>query len=219
MNRFASLVLAGALALPSASSAQGLALAAHAGTLGVGGALILEVTPKVNARGTIGFIPTEPTFTVDNVDFTVDFPTLTKATLDFALTNFFYLSGGGLFISNGGAIDVSGAFTGTQDFGGTTYSSAEVGTLTGSFELTGSMPYLGIGFGDPTGREVGLGLELGVGLGGTPTVDLGATGPVASDPTFISNLDLREREIQNDIPEVLRYYPVAILYVSFAVGR
>ena len=218
MRRLLHLLLIGALFAPVAASAQGLAIAGHAGTLGLGGSVILGLSPRLNVRGTFGVVPTEPEFTVDGVDFTVDFPTFLRATVDFYPTGFFHLSAGGLFVSDDGDIKVVGEFTGTQDFGGTTYAAADVGNLTGSFAFNNAMPYLGIGFGNPVGRRIGLSLDLGVGFGDVPTVDLGATGLIANDPTFTNDLNTRESEFEQDIPELLHYYPVATLSVSIGLG-
>ena len=218
MRRILPLLLISALFAPVAASAQGLAIAGHAGTLGVGGTVVLGLSPRLNVRGTFGVVPTEPEFTVDNVDFTVDFPTFLRGTVDFYPTGFFYLSAGGLFVSDGGDIKVIGEFSGTQDFGGTTYAAADVGTLTGSFSLNNAMPYLGIGFGNPVGRRIGLSLDVGVGFGGVPTVDVGATGLIANDPTFTNDLNTRESEFEQDIPELLQYYPVVSLAVSIGLS-
>jgi len=203
---------------PLGVSAQNFAVAAQAGSMGLGGSVIYGVNSNVNVRGTVGIMPAQPDFTVDEVDFSSDLPAFMRATVDFYPTGFFYLSGGGLFVTSGGDIAVDGQFSGTQDFDGTTYTAAEVGTLLGVFSLSSAMPYLGIGFGNPIGRSVGFALDLGVGFGSVPTVELGATGPIANDPTFINDLNAREQEFQADIPDVLKYYPVIAISLSFGLG-
>jgi hypothetical protein len=218
MRRLLALLFVTSLFAPLGASAQQFAVAGHAGTLGLGVSGIVGLTPRVNVRATLGLIPTEPDFTVDDVDFTVDFPAFLRTTVDFYPLGWFYLSGGGLFVTKGGDINVNGQFTGSQDFGGTTYTAAEVGTLTGVFSLSGAMPYLGIGFGNPIGRRIGFSLDLGVGFGSVPTVELGATGPIATDPTFINDLNEREAEIEQDIPQLLQYYPVFSLALSYGFG-
>jgi len=220
MRRLLSVVLVGGLLTPVGVCAQSFAVAAHAGSMGLGASALMAVTPSLNVRGSFGLIPIKPTITADEVDFTVDFPSFIRATVDYYPTGFFYLSAGGLFVTSGGDTNVEGEFTGSQQFGGNTYTAAEVGTLTGVFSLSSAMPYLGIGLGsNPVGRRIGFGLDLGVGFGSVPTVDLGATGPVANDPTFQSDLQQRETEIQNDIPELLKYYPVASVYLSIGFGQ
>jgi len=186
--------------------------------MGLGGSVIVGVMPSLNVRGSFGLIPLEPDLTVDDVDFTVDFPSFIKATVDYYPTGFFYLSGGGLFVTKSGDVTVEGQFNGSQEFGDNTYTASEVGTLTGAFSLSSAMPYLGVGFGNPIGRRVGFMLDLGVGFGSVPTVDLGATGPIAGDPTFRADLNAREAEFEADIPELLKYYPIASLSVSVGLG-
>ena len=219
MRPVLSVVLAGGLLAPVGVSSQSFAVAAHAGSMGLGGSVIVGVMPSLNVRGSFGVIPIKPDLTADNVDFTVDFPSFLRATVDYYPAGFFYLSAGGLFVTKGGDTNVEGTFTGSQEFGGNTYTAAEVGTLTGVFSLSGAMPYLGIGLGsNPARHRIGFGLDLGVGFGSVPTVDLGATGPIANDATFQSDLNQREAEIQNDIPELLKYYPVASAYLSIGFG-
>jgi len=218
MRRILAFLLAAAAVTPATAQAQGFAVAAQGGTLGLGGSVIVGLTPRVNARGTFGFIPVKPGITVDDVDFTPDFPSFARATIDFYPIGFMYLSGGGLLLTKSGDVTVEGTFSGTQEFGGNTYTAAEVGTLTGVFSLSSFMPYLGIGFGNPIGKRIGFGLDLGVGFGSEPEVGLSATGPIASDATFQADLNDREAEIQNDIPTLLKYYPVASLYLSFGFG-
>lgn len=220
MRRVLPAVLVFGLLTPMAVSAQSFAVAAHAGSMGLGASAIVGVMPSLNVRGSFGLIPYKPDLTIDDVDFKVDFPSFIRLTADYYPTGFFYLSAGGLFVTSSGDTKVEGEFSGSQDFGGNTYTAAEVGKLTGVFSLSSAMPYLGIGLGsNPVGRRIGFGLDLGVGFGSVPTVDLRATGPVANDPTFQSDLSQREGEIQNDIPELLRYYPVASVYLSIGFGR
>jgi hypothetical protein len=219
MRPFTPLLLLIALAVaPASAPAQDVAVVAHAGTQGLGGGIIFGLTPTINARGTFGVIPTEPTFTVDEVDFAGDFPTLIRATLDFYPSPFFFLSAGGLFVNRGGDILVTGEFTEPREFGSTTYTPEEVGTLPGTFTLKGAMPYLGIGFGNPLGRRIGMMFDLGVGIGDVPTVELEATGPIAGDPAFVDDLEAEEAEFEENIPGLLRYFPILSLAVSFRLG-
>jgi hypothetical protein len=214
------LLLIALLAAPASALAQDAAVVAHAGTQGLGAGVVFGLTPTINARGSFGVLPLEPTLTVDEVDFTADFPTFIRATLDFYPSPFFFLSAGGLFVNRGGEILVIGELTGPREFGrgGTTYTPQEVGTLPGTFTLKGAMPYLGIGFGNPLGRRIGMMFDLGVGIGDAPTVELEATGPIAGDPAFADDLEAEEAEFEENIPGLLRYFPILSLAVSFRLG-
>jgi len=187
--------------------------------MGVGGSLIIGVAPKVNIRASFGYIPFDTDLSVDDIDFSLDIPTFFRATLDLYPMGFFHISAGGLFLTKSGNIGVSGAFSGTQEFGGTTYTGAEVGTLSGDFNLKNAMPYLGIGFGNPVGRRVGINLDLGVGFGSKPTVEnVVASGVVTAEQGWAADLNARVQELEDDIPELLKYYPVVSLSLSIGIG-
>ena len=217
MKRILSLLVVAALVVPAAASAQ-FAAGVHAGTLGLGVSATLGLSPRINARGAFGVIPGEPEFDIDDVGFAIDFPPLFRATLDFYPTGFFYLSGGALFVGSGGEIVGVGTPTGTVEIGGVPYPAADVGTLDGTITLSSAMPYLGIGFGNPLGGKIGLQFDLGVGLGGTPTIDLGATGLLGNDPDFLNDLAAEETEIQDEHMDWFQYYPVLSLALSIGLG-
>lgn len=209
------------LIAPQALTGQGIAVAGVAGTTGLGGSLILGLAPKLNLRTTIGVIPGEPSITVEEIDFDLDSPTFILTTLDFYPMGGFHISAGGLIVSKGGDFDVEGTFAGkTVEFNNTLYTGAPDDVITGTFELSSFQPYIGIGFGNPLGKRLGINLDLGVAFGDKPDVDLGARGTLASTPIvgpqFLADLDAEEADIRNDIPDYLRYFPV--LQVSISIG-
>ena len=219
MKRMAVLlVAAGLVGSPGSLRGQGFAVGAMVGTTGLGGTVALGVTPRMNVRGTFGFVPWEPEMTVEGVDFVAELPSFARVTADLYAVGVLHLSGGALVLTRGGEADVNGTFEGTIDVDGTEYSAAEVGSLVGTFGLRQIMPYAGLGFGNPVGRRVSFGLDLGVGLGRVPVVDLSATGPVADDPAFRDDLENHLSEYEDDIPQILRFYPVVSLSLSFGLG-
>ena len=202
---------------PLRARAQGFAISGHVGTTGVGGGIVLGLAPKLNVRALYGFVPTKPEITIEDIDFAVDIPSFTVVVFDLYPTGPLHLSAGALIASDGGALEVEGTFTSVQ-FGGTDYMSSGGDTVTGTFTLKRIQPYLGIGFGNPIGSMLSLNLDVGVGFGKTPTVELTATGPLAEDPligpTFLADLEQEEADIQDSIPDYLRLYPVLSLSVS-----
>ena len=104
--------------------AQDFAIAAQAGTTGLGGGVVLGLTPKVNARMPCSAaIPTDyPSFSIDDIDFEISsFPSLLAHDAgSVPASAAFHLSGGGLLITNdwdldvewehsmGGAVDIGG---------------------------------------------------------------------------------------------------------------
>ena len=202
---------------PPPGRAQGFAISGHVGTTGVGGGIVLGLAPKLNVRALYGFVPVQPEFTIEDIDFAVDIPSFTVVVFDLYPVGPLHLSAGALIASNGGALEVEGTFT-SAEFGGTVYTSSGGDTVTGTFSVKRIQPYLGIGFGNPIGSMLSLNLDVGVGFGKTPTVELTATGPLADDPllgpTFLANLEQEEADIQADIPDYLRLYPVLAFSVS-----
>lgn len=208
---------------PQGLAGQGFSIAGIAGTTGIGGSVILGLAPKINFRTSVGVIPGNPSINVDGVDYDLDTPTLILSTLDFYPLGGFHISAGGLIVSKSGDFDVMGRFAGKSvSFNNVFYTGAPDDVINGTFSLKSVQPYVGIGFGNPLGKRVGINLDLGVGFGDKPDVDLSATGTLASDPIvgpqFLADLNAEEATIRNDIPDYLRYFPVISISISIGLG-
>ena len=107
--------------------------------------------------------------------------------------------------------------SGTYSIGNRNYTGAEVGTLTGKVDFKSTAPYVGIGWGNATSGRFGIAFDLGIVFQGSPQVALSASGIVASDPTFIQELNRENQELENDISE-FKYYPVISLGLSLNLG-
>ncbi len=189
--------------------------AAHIGTLGLGGDVAVAVGPMLGFRGRVAFQPYEPSATWDNeIDMTVGLAPSFGAFADlYPMSNGLRVSAGLVRFTRG--IDITGTPAAPVDFNGTTYQPSEIGSVTGTVSGRGTAPYLGIGWGNPARSRVGVTLDLGVAFYGSPQVELSATGMIASDPTFMSNLETEVQQLEADI-EGYKYYPV--LSVGVAVG-
>lgn len=213
MKQLLSFLAVGALlASPPGAQAQGFAVTGQAGTLGVGGGVVLGVAPKIQIRTTVDFFPFEPEVDFSDITFDVELPTSVRLLVDLYPVGGFRLTGGILIQ---GDVDVT-ATPGPQEIGGTMYSGAEVGTLTGNMSFNTAL-YGGIGFGNPLGKLVGISLDLGIGVRSEPDVTLNATGTAANTPTFQADLRQEESDIQDDA-NLLRYYPVISLAISISLG-
>jgi hypothetical protein len=91
----------------------------------------------------------------------------------------------------------------------TTYTSAQVGNLLGTADLGDDVaPYAGIGWSKlPLKKGFGVFADLGVMFSGSPKVALNATGPIANDPTFKSNLAAEVNKVNDEI-DLVKVYPV-----------
>lgn len=203
------LAVAALLASPPSAQAQGFAITGQAGTLGVGGGVVIGLTDKLHLRGTFDYAPFEPEVDFSDIPYDVELPTSFRALVDL-------YPGGGIRLTGGiliqGDVNVTGDFVGTVEVGGTTYTDTEVSTLTGNMSFDTAL-YGGIGFGNPIGKTVGISLDLGLGVRSEPVVTLLATGTATNDPTFQAELRQEEMDIQKDA-NLLRYYPVISLSIS-----
>ena len=99
MRKLCAAAVAFLILAPAPAQAQGFAISAHAGTIGVGSGVIIGVAPKLNIRGMFGLIPGDRSINVDDIDFALDVPTFILAHGGLLSMSGFHLSVGGLFVS------------------------------------------------------------------------------------------------------------------------
>ena len=200
------------------AQAIGLGVTGKAGSLGIGVEVTKSLVPMVNVRGGLNFLNynfdqseggNEYDFDLKLRSFSVlvDFHPIPRRGLR--------LSGGIIFNNN--HLDMVSVPSGSYSIGNRTYSGAEVGTLTGKVDFKSTAPYVGIGWGNATNGRFGVAFDLGIVFQGSPQVALAATGIVASDPTFIQELNRENQELENDISG-FKYYPVISLGLSLNLG-
>jgi hypothetical protein len=206
------LVLGGA----GCAESGGLAVAGKAGTLGLGGELTTGITSDINARFGLNKLDYDFDEEFDDVEYDVDldFSSL-SALVDWHVFGGSFRVTGGL-LSMDHELDLDGTPTGSEEIGGTVYSAAEIGTLSGDVEIDGVAPYLGIGWGNPlsSSRRWGFYCDLGVAFTDSPDVALSANGTLASDPAFQADLARERDEIEDDL-EPFQLYPVISLGLYF----
>jgi len=193
-----------------------LALAGRAGTLGFGGELMINLLPTVNGRFGATYLPLGVGGDFGDINYDFNLRVLTfPLTIDwYPFKGGFHLSGGAIF--NQTRMDLDAGSNASITLGGHTYSADEVGRLHGRARFNRVAPYVGLGWGNAFGREKRWGIltDLGVAFLGQPHVALSATGPIATDPTFTSDLAQQRREVEDDL-SILRFYPVASISLFF----
>lgn len=203
------------LALPLSAQAD-LMIAGRASTLGFGLEVAKLLTPNIGIRGGAYRFTQSMDRTESDVEFDADFKFKGMA----GLVDL-YLSPRGSFHFTGGImsapveIDATGRPTGgTYTFDGTEYSSAQVGTVTGTGRWPKTMPYAGLGWGTPASKKGGLTmlLDLGVGIG-KPTVGLNASAATPGS-ALAQDVEAERVKIQADVNKYLKVYPV----VSFGLA-
>jgi len=116
--------------------------------------------------------------------------------------------------SNGNEFNLTSAETGSYDIGGTTFTSADIGTLSSDTTFTGTAPYLGFGFDFTLARKVGLNMDFGVLWQGDPVVSMTANGLLANDPTFLAAVETERLQLQDDMSS-FKAWPVVSLGFVF----
>ncbi|NTW69450.1 MAG: hypothetical protein HGB23_06305 [Chlorobiaceae bacterium] len=126
----------------------------------------------------------------------------------------FRVSSGVVFNSN--KVNATGTPQGTYTIGGTSYSAADVVSLTGDVAFKKVSPYAGIGWGNAVGpdKRLSIAFDLGVMFQGKPNVSLAASGPIATNATFITNLANEVADLEDKIKN-LQYYPVISLGLAY----
>ena len=193
-----------------------LAIAGKAGTLGLGGEVSANIFQDLNLRLGVGAFSFDHDSTISDVDYNINVDLLTFPLLVdwYPFHNAFHLSGG--IILNETDIDLRAKSSSTVTVGGLTYTASQAGTLYGNVSFNRVAPYVGIGWGNPFGqsRRWGLLCDLGVAFTGSPDVSLSATGPYATDPTFITNLAKEQQDVQ-DKADNFKLYPVLSLSLYY----
>lgn len=217
-SRFLSLAAFFSL-LPASVLAQGIGVAAHVGSMGVGADLAFHISPSLGIRVGGNFVPADISFDAGDISYEFDIPPRFTAVLDLH-------PGGSAFRISVGVmkaedISLTATLLGTVDvdIGGQIFQVSDVGNLTATFDTKDIAPYIGIGIGNPAGGPFGFFLDLGVGLWGTPEVLLVADGPITTiDPNFAARLLAEQTELQADI-EKITVYPVFSIGFSIGFGR
>ena len=209
-------IMVGILLLSGTPSvdAEGLSLGLKATTLGAEVDGEYAFNPSFGARVGVRYFTYDYNDDVSDIEYDVDLELLSvSALLDWhPFQGSFRISAGVMY--NGNEADATGKpnANGTYQIGDTTYPAAAVGTLDGNIDFNKFAPYVGLGWDTSFGKKKAFGFlfEIGAMFQGSPNVDLTASGPIASDPTFQQNLNQEKQNIEDDIDSFTIYPMIAI---------
>ena len=201
---------------PAAAQSGGIGVGVTGGTLGVG--------PEVNfrsdnfgVRGSATFLGFSRDVESDGIDYNGDLKLRS-----FGGSVDFYPGGGGFRVSGGVRVSKNrvelfaqpGATT-TVEVGDATYTGAQIGTLTGEVRPKKIAPTLTIGYGGGKNSGIYFGIDAGVMFQGKPKVrSLVASGPIATNAAFQTQLANERREIEDDIDN-FKLYPILQLGLGY----
>jgi hypothetical protein len=216
-----TVLAAAALLAASAANAQ-VGATADVGTTGVGFHVVVPMETYLNGRFGVNYFRHNFTKTSNLVDYDLKGKLQTFDILfDWYLTegSSFHLTGGVLY--NGNKFDAkarpngAGAFT----LNGHTYSTADVGLLTGSIDYRKAAPYVGIGWGNalaPSSRWTSN-VDLGVFYQGNPNVHLASTSCPASRTdcvALINDIAAEQLHLRDDV-DSFKVYPVVRASIGY----
>jgi hypothetical protein len=199
----------------SAVQAEGHAIAAKAGVLGLGVEYTYQLNDRVSMRGGIngseyGFDGEESgifydfDLVWDSLTFAVDFHPRRSA---------LRLTGG--FLSNDNGLRALSRPADDVVVGGATYTPAEVGTLRATLAFDKTAPFVGIGWDWSRDKRLfGMSLDLGVVSQGTPSLTLVADGSLLGDPMFEADIAAEQAELQADFDglDLLPYMTLGFVF-------
>lgn len=211
-------LLLGCLPVASVLADTGdFALGIKASTLGAGAEGIFGLLPSLNLRAGANALSVDFDASTSDIDYDVDADLLSfPVMLDWYpfKNSGFRVSAGALINKNEADFEASSQSSYTLD--GTTYTAAQLGTLNGKVDFNEVAPYVGIGWGNALGKDKrwSFSCDFGVVFQGEANIDLSATGPIASDPTFQADLAREKQELEEEL-EDYQYYPVIALGITY----
>jgi len=207
-----------AMGMNTAAHAGDLAVAVKAGTLGVGVEATTNIVPLfINARLQGNGFNYNTTITDTNVTYDAKLKLATVGLLAdiYPFAGKFRITGGAYY--NGNKLTMTGRPTAASKFtfNNTSYTAAQVGSVTSTVDFNKFAPYLGIGWGDAisSGSPIGFSFELGALYMGKPNTSITATGAAAT-PALASDIAVEKRKLDNSLKK-MQFYPVASIGVNF----
>ncbi len=198
------------------SFAEGLAISAKSGTLGVGGDLTIGLFEGINTRIGASGLSLDFDENYSGIDYDVGLDLFAYSGLIdwYPFGDDFHISGG--VVINRTDIDLSATSNASITINGQSYSAAEAGQIDGAIDFDEIAPYVGIGWGNALNKQetIGFMLDLGVAFIGSPKAELTGSGTLAGDPTFQANLAAEQRDIQDEIDDY-KIYPVISFCLYF----
>ena len=122
------------------------------------------------------------------------------------------ISGG--LMKNDNGLSALSSISNDVTVGGTTYTPAEVGTITAAAGFDGTAPFFGVGWDWSKTKRFGVALDLGIVSQGSPQVSLSADGSLVGNPAFDADLAAEQAELQDALSD-LDLIPFATFGVVF----
>jgi hypothetical protein len=203
------------LLIPGTLPAQ-VGIAARASTLGIGAEVSYRLNRMVGIRVGGNYLRFSRDASIQNIDYhlTPRFESGTAIVDLYPIGGALHLSGGFLLNHNEGTMVAR--LNQNVQIGGNTYTPDQIGSLTGTVDFRKTAPYVGLGLAGH--GSVAFLLDLGVGITGTPRVNLVGQTPLtgSAKATFDADVAQELAQVRADIDgkSYLKFHPVLSLGVK-----
>lgn len=221
-TRFLTLGILGSAALLAATPAlaqddrAGFSIGVTGGSLGVGPEVGFRPSSMFGIRANASFLDISHDFDLDDINYNG------KVKLESygAMVDLYPFKGGlrvsGGFRINKNRVNVTATPTTSVTVGDTIFTPTQIGTLSGYVDADEFAPVLTVGYAGGLTKGLKFGIDAGVMFQGNPEVqNLRATGSLATDATFQSELEKERVKFNQDI-EDYKLYPVVQLSIFYA---
>ena len=180
---------------------------------GIGASGSARIGGYFSLSGEVGFMPLSiPDRSIEGIEYEIDPDVfgLMLAVNVHPLKNNLSIGAGlvfGKYIGKATTKDLSG----TIEIGNGEFDLAQVGTVTGNFENSGTWPAVMIGF-----RGRGMNFGLGLAFIKDTEVELSASGPIRTDAFFQSQLEQERKRVRNEL--LYAAVPIFRLGYQFGIG-
>lgn len=204
-----------ALMVSGAASAQQSSVGVSAGTTGLGLEFGYDFNDAFGLRANGNWFRMSKDVESDGVSYDGKLKLFSLGLLGdfYPFDSGFRVTGGAYYNKN--RVNLTATPSGNVEIGGTTYTPAQVGSLSGEVDFNKFTPYAGIGYTSNRGNP-GLSFvaDAGVMFQGRPDVTLAGSGAITSTPGFQADLERERAEIAHDI-RMFRFYPAIRLGVAY----
>jgi len=219
------LLLLPALAFfPAVACADGVAVALKGGTLGVGVELVFPLASNVTARIGANAFNYDHGISESGIDYDARLRLRSVSALAdwYPAEGVFRLSAG--LIANDNKFDLTGKPSAGSTFtiNNTTYSAAQVGSVTGDVTFNKAAPYIGIGWGNPVAKGIGWSFVADVGVlyqrspKAALRVTCGAAVPAATCSQLQSDVAAEQDQLRDSFTGTkYQWYPVLSVGASY----
>lgn len=202
---------------PTAAREMHVSAALVVGTLGIGPEVGLRFSDHLGVRANATFLGVNASPSSDDIEYDAKLKLKSYgAMVDlYPFGGKFRISGGARINRNRASLDANLTGETTIDVGDTTYTAAQVGTLSGRARVKKFAPALTLGWAGSNRRGFFLGFEAGALFQGAVRIrEFTATGTLRNDPNFKASLERERVSLQKDVDDY-KVYPILMSSIGF----